>query len=96
MNPIVVPPVAGEGLELGRSEAPSEQGVVAELLVGVEGQVVGGEGDAPVEQDLQPALERLVHRPHPGAPEEAVVDEHQLGLLGGCQLEQLGVGRDPA
>ena len=95
MNPIVAPWWCAKG---SSSTAPSclpEQGVVAELRVGVEGQVIGGQGDAPVEQDLQASLQRLVHRPHPGAPEEAVVDEHQLGLRGGRPLEHLRVGRHP-
>src|ERR1700733_5648241 len=50
--------VQGERLELLRAERAGEQGVVADLAMGIQRQVIGGEADVRVEQDLQPALER--------------------------------------
>ena len=76
------------------SERLREQGVVAELRVRVEGEVVGGERDVVVEQELQAALELRVDGGDAGAPEQPVVDKQQVGPLSGGQLEQLGVCGD--
>ncbi len=86
--------VQGEGLERCGAEGFGDQGVVADLGVGVEGEVVRGQADVRVEEDLQAALERGVDRAWARAPEEAVVDDEQLGILGRGALEQLDVGRD--
>src|SRR5207249_2197393 len=81
--------VVGERLELCGAQRSREQGVVAELGVGVEREVVGGERDAGLEQDLQAALEWRVDRGDARAPEESGVDDQQLRLLRGRPLEQL-------
>ncbi len=86
--------VHSECLELLGAEPSREQRVVAELSMGVERQVVGGERDVGVEQDLQPSPQRHVDRLGTRAPEEAVVHEQQISILGCRQLEQLGVRRD--
>jgi hypothetical protein len=87
--------VRGEGLQLVASaEGLGEQGVVAELWVGVERQVVGGEGEVGVEEQLQPALQGGVDGGEAGPPEEAVMHEEQTGAAGGGELEELGVGGD--
>ena len=54
--------------------------------------MVGGEGDAVVEQKLQTALERRVDRAHARPPEEAVVDDQELGAGVGRAFEGLRVG----
>jgi hypothetical protein len=46
-----------------------------------------------VEQQLQAALELVVHWSG-RAPEEAVVDQHEVGCLGCCTLEQVDRGAD--
>ena len=94
MKPIGSPSVQRERLEPLRAERAAEQRVVADLGVRIQRQVVGGKADVGVEQDLQAALERGVDRPGTGTPEEPVVDDQQLGALGGGQLEQLGVRGD--
>ncbi len=78
----------------GRAERASEQRVVAEFGVRVEGEVVCGEGDAGVEQELETVLEERVDRAHARVPDEAVVDDEQLGVLAGGELEQGRICRD--
>jgi hypothetical protein len=65
------------------------------LEVGVERQVIGGEAHVGVEQQLQPALGRPVHVPGRSAPEQPVVDEHEVGAERTGALEQLNTRRDP-
>ncbi len=49
------------------------------LGVGVQRQVVGHQADVAVEQELQAALGAQVDRARPAAPQQAVVDEDQIG-----------------
>ncbi len=86
--------VQRERVELLRAERVCEQRVVADLGMSVEREVVGGEADVGVKQDLKAALERGIDRPGTGAPEESVVDDEQLGVLGGGEFEQLGMRGD--
>ena len=86
--------VQGKWFELLRAERVGEQRVVADLEVGVQREVVGGKADVGLEQDLQATLERAVDWSRTAAPEEPVVDDQQLGPLGGGEFEQLGVGGD--
>lgn len=86
--------VRGERIEPGRLQCFREQGVVADLRMGVEGEVVGGEGDVRLEEDSQAAGEDRVDGSDSRAPEEAVMDEQQLSVLRCGQLEELGMGRD--
>ena len=55
--------VSAEGLDVGSADRLREQRVVADLEVAVEWQVVGGERDVGVEEQLQPPLGRLIERP---------------------------------
>ena len=71
-----------------------DAGVVAERGVGVEREVVGGEADVVVEQHLQPPPEHGVDEQRPGAPEQPVVDDQQLGPDGGGACERLERRRD--
>ncbi len=87
-------PMDGERLERLRSEGARQQRVVAELGVRIQREVVGGEGDVRVEEELQAALQRYVDRPRPRAPEEPVVHDQELRPGARRQLEQLGVRRD--
>jgi hypothetical protein len=66
-----------------------EQRVVADLRVCVEREVVRGEGDPRVEEHLQPPAHRVVDHPRIAVPEEAVVDQEQLGARSGRALEEL-------
>ena len=70
-----------------------EEGVVAELRVGVKGEVVGSQRDVRVEEKLQTGCERLVDRADARAPEEAVVDQQEVRLFFCCALEEIGVCR---
>ena len=77
-------------------ERAREQRVVAVLRVGVEREVIRGERDFVLEEDLQAVLERRLDRRHARAPEQPVVDDQQIRVLCRGELEQLGVGRDAA
>jgi hypothetical protein len=55
--------------------------------VRVQRQVVGGERDVAVEEQLQTALELRVDGSY-GAPEEAVVDEDEVGAFLDSALKQ--------
>jgi hypothetical protein len=70
-----------------------EEGVVADLRVGVEGQVVGQEAEVVFEQHAQPFEAPAIKPRRMKVPEEPVVDEHELGVGGGRALEQLALGR---
>jgi hypothetical protein len=71
--------VRGERLDLRRADGRREQCVVADLQVAVEREVIGGEAHVGVEEGLQPALGRQIERPWRSRPEEAVVDDDQVG-----------------
>ena len=74
-------------------EALGEQGVVADLGMGVEREVVGGEPDVVLEQRPQPLRE---HRRQPDGqepPEQAVMDEDEVGLQLDGALDELPLGR---
>ena len=86
--------VQRERIELLGPEPAGEQCVVAQLGVGVERQVIGRERDVGVEQELQAALEHRVDRAGARPPEQAVVDEQEVGAAAGGKLEQLEVRRD--
>ncbi len=94
MKPIGSPSCSPNGSSRLRVECAGEQRVVAHLGVRVQRKVIGGKADVRIEQDLQAALERGVDRTWAAAPEEPVMDDQQIGLLAGGQLEQLGVRRD--
>ncbi len=81
--------VQGEGLELVGAEGAGDQRVVADLGMGVEGKVVGGEAHVRVEEQLQAALHAGVDGRGGRAPEEPVVDYEQVGLGGDGALEEL-------
>ncbi len=66
-----------------------EARVVADALVAVERQVIGGERDAGREQPLEPAPHVAADDARLVVPEHAVVDEQQLRALDG------GRGRTP-
>src|SRR4051812_25806769 len=71
--------VVAERLVGAAAERPRQQRVVTELGMGVERDVVGGEVDVVLEQRAQPLGQ---HRGEPGRleiPEQAMVDEHELG-----------------
>ena len=61
-----------------RADTRGELGVVAERRVRVERQVVGDERCLASEERLEPAAHARVHDERLVAPEEAVVDEHEL------------------
>ena len=102
--------VAGEARRARRSRAPlcsangsrrpraqraGQQRVVADLGMGVERQVVGGQAHVGVEE--QPAGARLAARSsgaRRAGPEQPVVHEHEVGALLARALEQLGAGGD--
>ncbi len=83
-----------ERLELVRPESAREERVVAERRMRVERQVIRGEREVGLEQDLQPALQLGVDRAEVRSPEDAVMHEQQLRALGRRELEQLEVRRD--
>ena len=64
------------------------------LEVGVEREVVGGQRHVVVEEQLQAALGGRVEAARRAVPEQAVVDEDEVGALGGGALEQLDAGAD--
>ena len=93
-TPMVARLWAREGLDLPGADGPREQRVVADLEVAVEGQVVGGEREVGVEEQLQAALGGAVERARRPGPEEPVVDEHEVGALLARASEQLDIRRD--
>jgi hypothetical protein len=78
------------------AERGCELRVVAELRMGVQREVVRDEGEVGGEERLQPAALAAVDPERLVAPEQAVVDEHELRARGGRTLEQLERGRDAA
>ena len=94
MQPIGSPRCIAKGSWSPPSSARASSALLPEFGVGVERQVVCRERDVGLEEDLQAALEQLVDRAGTLAPEEAVVDEQQVGVLAGRQFEQLGVRRN--
>jgi hypothetical protein len=56
--------------------------------------VVRRERHVGLEEDAKAALERVVDRADTRTPEQAVVDEQQLRVAFGGELEQLRLGRD--
>jgi hypothetical protein len=73
--------VGRERLDLAGADGPGEQRVVADLQVAVEREVVGGQRDVRVEEQLQAALGGAVERARRAGPEEAVMDEDEVGVL---------------
>jgi hypothetical protein len=84
--------VCREGRDLRGADRLREQRVVADLEVAVEREVVSGEADVGVEEELQTALGGAVERPRRSGPEQAVVDEDEVGALVARACEQLCVG----
>src|SRR4029453_2868888 len=78
------------------AELRSEQGVVADLRVRVEGEMVGGQRQVVIEERLQAAAEDAVDDAGVLVPEEAVVGDHKLrsGLAG--TGEEVARGGDAA
>jgi hypothetical protein len=62
--------------------------------MGVEGQVVGGQGHVRAEQRLQPCLHGRRERTRMELPEQSMVGQQQAGSGLGGALEQLQMGRD--
>ena len=91
MKPIGSPWWSANGSSRCGAERVGEQRVVAELGVGVEREVVGGEGDVGVEQDLQAALERRVDRPGPEPQNSPWWTISSSARSPRGELEQLGV-----
>ena len=83
-----------ERLEVTGADGLGEQRVVADLEVAVEGEVIGGEGEVGVEEQLQAALGGAVEGARRPGPEEAVVDEDEVGPFLARACEELGVGAD--
>ena len=74
-----VPFASPNGARVGlQAEQLAQQRVVADLGMGVEREVVGGEGGLGGQQRPQPRRHRQRERLEPVAPEQAVVDEHEL------------------
>ena len=80
-TPTVARLCAAKGSMLARAERRGEQRVVADLEMAVERQVVGGQREVGVEEQLQAALGGAVERARRPGPEQAVVDEHEVGVL---------------
>ena len=81
--------VVAERLAVPQPELAREERVVADLRMRVERQVVGGEVDVVLEQRAQALGQQ---RRQPGRvelPEQAVVDEHELGAELDRALDQL-------
>src|SRR5439155_5737987 len=83
--------VVREAAKLVRAQRAGDLGVVADLEVRIQRQVIRDEGDLGVEQEFQAYLQRGVHGPKAVSPEQPMVDHQQLHALGGRQLEQLRV-----
>ena len=77
-------------------ERLGEQGVVAELRMRVEREVVRGQAEVGGEERLEPATLAPVDPDRLVPPEHPVVDDHQLGPGRGRALEELLRGRDAA
>ena len=92
-EPQRLPVVAREALGGVEPQCAADQRVVAHLRVGVERQVVAGQGHVRVEQRPQPALHRRPDRAGVKVPEQPVVTQDQLRALGRRALEQLELGR---
>jgi hypothetical protein len=86
--------VRGEGFELARAERGRDQRVVAHLEMAVERQVVGGQRQIGIEQQLQAALGGGVERARGAGPEEPVVHQDEVGALRARTREEVGVGAD--
>ena len=82
-------------LEL-EAETRAQKGVVADLRVRIERQVVGGDRQLCTEGGAQAPRHPLAERRRRVAPEEPMVDEQHLGAGAERALDQLGVRRDPA
>ena len=88
-----------DGPELALSLDAEQRGqlrVVAELGMRVEREVVGDEAQVGAEERLEPAAQSPVDDERLVAPEETVVDEHELRAGLGRPLEQLERGGDAA
>ena len=86
--------VGAEGLHVLGAEGVGEQGVVAELGVGVEGEVVGGQRDVRVEEKLQAALARVSSIVRTPEPQKRPWWTSRRSACCCCRaLEELGVGR---
>jgi hypothetical protein len=77
-----------------RAKRVGQQRVVADLGMGVERQVVGGERDVVAEQRAEPLGEPRREPDRREVPEQPVVDEHELCLLRDRALEQRPLRRD--
>jgi hypothetical protein len=76
------------------TERVGQQGVVADLRVGVERQVVGGQRDVVEEQGAQALRQPRREPQRRELPEQPVVDEHELRALLDRPPDQLELGRD--
>ncbi len=85
-------PDPGERHVLARAERAGEQRVVADLGVGVQRQVVRGEGEVVLEQRAQPLRQPRGEPDGLEAPEQAVMDQDELRLLRDGPLEQRALG----
>jgi hypothetical protein len=83
-----------ERLELVGAQAPCQQRVVADVQVGVQRQVIGGERHVVLEQQPQALLGGGRQRQRGAGPEEAVVDDHEVCVLGGGAAKELRARRD--
>ena len=80
---------AGERLVALAAQSLGEQRVVAELRMAVERQVVAGQRNVVLEQRSQPLGEHRRQARRVEVPEQPVVHEHELRLLGHRALDQL-------
>ena len=87
-----VKPMSREPLDLVGPQGAGEQRVVADLGVGVEGEVVGGERDVVQEERAQSPIQGVIDVLGHPLPEQPVMDQDELGVLGGRALEQLDAG----
>ena len=81
-------PISAKRLRVGAAERLGQQRVVAVLGVGVQRQVVGGERDVVGEERLQPAVQDRRDLLRIAAPEEAVVDQDEVGAGGHRGIQQ--------
>ena len=88
------PLVEGERGEVLEAEGAGGEGVVAHLGVAVEGEVVGDQVEAGLDQRRHPPVLDAGQRIGGAAPEDAVVDQHRVGARHGRPGEQLGARGD--
>lgn len=75
-----------EGREFAESEGAAKQDVVAEFGMGIEGEMSAVDGEVSLEEQSELLVARAGPRMR-GGPEEAVVDQEEIGASSGGGLE---------